>query len=1103
MPGRPAARVSMAATTPDPDRIPPLEGGETLAARPSREELELPDLRALEAEAEAASGPRAGEADDGRLTLAAFLRKFTEVALLASFLGAVLSYHFFVPGAWQHRMESAIAGLNGGFELRAGDLHPDRWLAMLLGDFVPAISNGLPVLELKSTAWLLTGLIVILAHLVSRLYERMFHIEVFPADLAAARREGVDWRRLIPLLAIAAFLLWTFLSFSRFGWGPAPPVEAEIQPGGGVGGSFHSLIAWIQVALALLFYIVAEDIFRTRTTVKKILGLFIALGFVAALTATLVHVGLPPLEAVWIRFGEGDYRNDVAGFLGHNTAMSSFLIAPMLLSWTLLLSNRDRYPYWAKAALVTNIVLMALCLLLAQSRAVIPILGVAFAVMLIGFRVRAAITPGPAFWVSVPLVLTVLVLTQLVAHPGNPLYRRNLPLVSRIGHLSFEHLKTETRLRVLVCSLPVIANHPLRGTGWATFQYVYPAAQGEYYKKNPGSEIAPTSNRSMHAHNEYLQTLMEAGGAGLGIGLAGLLTVLIGGLKALRSCLDQRNVALQISIVVSIVALLGHAAFDFPLRVAPLACSLVLLLAIWSAGDRLWLIPARPVTQRPGGAAPGKAGTESAGAPVSKLRLAAVAWLVATMLSVLAVSAAAAKVGDWFAVRVLEIRMANSVASYFDRGQREPKLLEDADRAGGHGTKILPLDGEINYRYAHVLQLEANMLNRSMQAAQGGATGGELDPERYKIAMLAERGLHLLDQSLNEVHFHGSYKTRSGLNLALANVSTGPRQELFRRQGVADLRRAVEMNPGDPDSVNTLIAILGRFKAGDSESVLKLRKLLYHFHRPYFETTVLRDFQEARYLLEHQRALEMIRDIRKVDPANVNYLFMEAMTAYNTGDVREAARLNAQVLADLPRESASLQALLAIREGSPERAIRSLSRLYADNPALRQHYEILTLLLQSRMGTESPGDQDRRREAQQRLESLTASSHQACVQTALYLLQDFDDSASAEKYICQRFTFEKIPPTIQDHVILASALLRRQRDDYDDLLARRAAALEAGAPLPAAQDKPLRDAIAAALAEYRAAAELASLPIHAELIAARAAELEALLGVGEPPLVQP
>jgi len=530
-----------------------------------------------------------------RISVPILLRKFCELAVMAGLIGAAFAYQFMLPDGWGSVFAGWIAEANGG----AAAPTP---LATFLTDLAPGLSASLPILELKSTVWLLVAAILVAVHALARLYEVAARRPVFAPDLSPVRGWRNPWRT-IPIVAGVLFMGWGLLSFSpatALEWAPRMPLEAAEATGSTTGqaGLYQSTVSWTQVAMGLAFLLAAEDVIRTRRYVYKLLGLILGLGVVAAVVSIAVQAKFPPLYAVWIKWSSGDYRNDVGGIIGHNTAVSSFAMAPMLIAWTMLMSTPPERRV-VRGLLAGCLATMALLLVMAQSRAVIPIVFMAFVALMLLLARRASLKPGLRFLAAVPLAMLALLATQFIDHPANPLFRRNLPLAERLKHMTVEHLHTETRLRMLVVSIPVIRDHALRGTGWGTFHYVVPTAQGDYYAANPESTILPTPKKSFHAHNEYLQTLVETGAVGLCLALVGAGTIVVAGWRSMRQSFRQRHIALQLAVFASICALLMHCFFDFPLRVAPLACTLTVLLAIWSAGDRLWVIHTRQLAERP------------------------------------------------------------------------------------------------------------------------------------------------------------------------------------------------------------------------------------------------------------------------------------------------------------------------------------------------------------------------------------------------------------------------------------------------------------------------------------------------------------------------
>ncbi|MCX8038716.1 MAG: hypothetical protein N3D11_17015, partial [Candidatus Sumerlaeia bacterium] len=60
-------------------------------------------------------------------------------------------------------------------------------------------------------------------------------------------------------------------------------------------------------------------------------------------------------------------------------------------------------------------------------------------------------------------------------------------------------LPAVARLRIAVCSAPLLAKRPLHGYGLGSFQYVFPPAQADYFAAHPHTLLAPTPQRTVQA----------------------------------------------------------------------------------------------------------------------------------------------------------------------------------------------------------------------------------------------------------------------------------------------------------------------------------------------------------------------------------------------------------------------------------------------------------------------------------------------------------------------------------------------------------------------------------------------------------------------------
>lgn len=1032
-------------------------------------------------------------------SLPGFLNKFCELSLLAALFGAVFAYHFKIPDGALKRVWDFMMELNGG-KLPTIDGHPG---ALLIRDLIPFIDQGMPVLETKVTVWLLLATLLIGGHVVARLYEAFFRTPVFASGMAREKK-GANWTRLVPFLALTGFLIWSLASFSPFGWGPKPPVDAipfsNGEEGVAAGGSYHSWVAWIQVATALVFFLSAEDIIRTRRLVYKILCLFMGLGFAVSATAILVHANAPLLTDVWVRWGAENYRNDVAGFLGHNTALSSFLMAPFLITLTMLIAHRQSFPKWVIAGLCVSLAVMALSILMAQSRAVIPILIVTTIVLLVFLARRATLRLPMAFYVAVPLVLFVLVLSQFVAHPYNPLYRRNLPLANRIQHMTAEHLQTETRLRILVCSLPVIAGKPLQGTGFGTFHYVYPEAQGEFFQNHPDTFIVPTPKKTFRAHNEYLQTLFETGLIGLLLGLAGVGAILVSAWRSLGCTFRQRHIALELAILGSTAALLVHGFLDFPLRVAPLACSLIILLAICSAGDRLWILPVKNLEERPSDR-DGSDTREAIPANPALSRPApvefglGVAWLVIALLAPLAFVGAATMSSNWLSARIINLRSQSAIDYYLQaksQGTRpNPRPLHEARGALKDARRMQPLFGETYYygaRIAHIMASEMYSFRR--EALLGERPPEQAEAIRRELLLMNRESLQLLNQSLNEFRFHGSYHQRALIQFLFYQNTPEPERLDHLSRALEDLEFAVLMNPGDAGMIRTLITWKEHYEDPSHEEIKRLYETLYRFNKPYFMEEMLREaqiYQAAMYYDEAEKRRALFYEI---DPNNVTITEHLATHYTLTGQIGKAREL-VSVLESLESPFApAVQAQAAIVEGRFEGALSALDHPLMRQPGMPRDYRfVLRHLILAEMASRQ-GDMEKAEEHYQSIIEYARKNPELMTDAAMALNSFFDNPAQAVRFARERIQIKDPPPRESAFVQMAHGLVEPYSDRLDELE-------ETGETI---QDPEMRDAVVQALKTLQSGLE-ESLKhpdrrlLH-QLLRKRIERLEGLLGQG-------
>jgi O-antigen ligase len=124
-------------------------------------------------------------------------------------------------------------------------------------------------------------------------------------------------------------------------------------------------------------------------------------------------------------------------------------------------------------------------------------------------------------------------------------------------------------------TLGIIKDHPALGAGLGAFPAVYPrydTASGTY--------------RLEQAHNDYLQTLSDAGAVGGLLGLAFLVALFRQGLRRMQSH-DRVRRGVALGALAGCAGALVHSFFDFTLHTTANALLFLLLAALATADGRV------------------------------------------------------------------------------------------------------------------------------------------------------------------------------------------------------------------------------------------------------------------------------------------------------------------------------------------------------------------------------------------------------------------------------------------------------------------------------------------------------------------------------------
>lgn len=967
-------------------------------------------------------------------TVGLLLRKFTELCLLSTILAVPFIYHLNVSAEPVNRIGAMLG--NG---------------VLYLNNVRPYLTGLMPVLESKFSCWLVCGTLMIVGYLTTQILQAFTGRRFFRQaglDDGSSRRTPY---RFVPLLCIGLYLVFSLASMLL--WPPAAPPEAlataaalTAGPKGtqpevlGGGGFFFSAVSWLQLAFGLVFLLVAEDTIRERSFVNKMLGLMLFAGFANALTVLLQKVHFAPLMAIWFDFPASETRNNLGAFIGHNTGLSSFLIAPFLIALTWLASIQPRKSRTFRLAMGLAVLTMAMALVLAQSRAVLPILAACVVAIFLVLRQRACLLPKSRLYIGLPVAMAFVVLTQLVPARFNPFYREDVTLVKRVQEFRPSRLVTETRLRILfVCVTQLLQDtrDVAVGHGFGSFQYVYPRAQGEYFRQNPRTLLAPTPLRTPQAHNEYLQTLVETGFVGLGIAVTGLVVLLRGGWLVLKRSLMPHHIAAETAVYFAALGMLAHCATDFPLRIPPLALYIVLLLAIMSAGDRLWLFPSKtPLTEEELATNAPAPTPPFIGANLAPGAWASLGIALFVLMLVGAVAAGRVTFNSFQSCATLQNRAESYLTASGDpslRPQDKSRLMEEAYKDLEAAKRIFWLSGPVNMSHGRAVFLYA--YNGRLQVDSLMRAGNKADAQKVATNVYNQCMASLSDLNLGlmEERYHHVYRLRSMVYQMLADFSPSPKREEYSGLANDDLYRAVDMNPGDPEALLALIQKLEMNPQTNRDAIIEYLRKLNYFHEDFFWKRVYSRVLDGMALGEMKDARARMQVIFEAVPENLDFRLAWTQLCLHVGDVDTARSLLAGIeQTQFPPDKARIysetllitQLHLWLLTGSYEVALKRLEGEQFEYvpPAQVKAYEMLIC----RAMKKEPARTEQLREELIQLGKENAINYQIAGSTALRFFNDADE---AIYWLEKRHAVTDPPMDLQGAVLLADAYSRANRPE--------------------------------------------------------------------------
>jgi hypothetical protein len=206
------------------------------------------------------------------------------------------------------------------------------------------------------------------------------------------------------------------------------------------------------------------------------------------------------------------------------------------------------------------ITLMVCGAIVSQSRGAVVAAGVAGLVCLLikAFRGRRLVRLGSAL--VVPLVLGSALLLWFGLDR----------VTARFATLGEGNALQASRLSIWTTTVPLVQDYAGWGTGLGTYTYVEslhrtdPLEAGVVYE---------------HAHNEYLELLIESGAAGLVLGLLAAGLILRLAFRAARRAGSPSTRALALGTLFALVATVAHAVVEFGLHIPAIALLVTVIAA--------------------------------------------------------------------------------------------------------------------------------------------------------------------------------------------------------------------------------------------------------------------------------------------------------------------------------------------------------------------------------------------------------------------------------------------------------------------------------------------------------------------------------------------
>jgi O-antigen ligase len=491
----------------------------------------------------------------------------------------------------------------------------------------------------------------------------------------------------------------------------------------------------------------------------------------------------------------------------------------------------------------------------------------------------------------------------------------------------------DSRVPLWLRVLPSVRDFPIWGTGYGTFGYVESM-------RRPDAPSEETPVWYDHAHNDYLEILVEGGALGLGLAVLAIAIIYRLGYRALGRNRGRPEAGLTLGALFAFTALVLHSFVEFGTHIPAIALLATVLSAHLCALGQ-------SVAPR-GRTSAGDVSPSGADAGAYRLRLGGIAPVFGAIALVgLGLMLCAA---GWKAHRIDRLEEAALRAGSTDVDQLRQHIAY-LSAAVALGPDNAPLHYDLGFAHTQLGELAnaGHFLDQRLAAEQATLALREYVRARDACPLLGETHLGIatyvdrlergdaLEDYLRRTKLLSPGQAKLWYLCGLRELTLGRPEdawatwrhslELSGDYLVPILGQTADLSTGQlmekvlPDSPDVLLAAALRLYP-DAEAVEERRPFLEKALRllgPKSERLAARELhvkaQVYKTLDQPDKAVQSYRELLNREPSQTSWRFEFALYLYDLGKLEEARRELAAVLAQDPSHDAARRLLNEVMQG--------------------------------------------------------------------------------------------------------------------------------------------------------------------------------------------